>query len=288
MAHDTKTACAKEETNVKKQDDTSPSTRSAEAVFNIPELLEHIIAELPMEQIFWKAQRVSRGWKDAIAASPTIQTKLFLRAQNNAVISPTRHVTRDSSPDNIFAVEGTPVYIQDIQINPLVRANRRKQAKAWCPFGVDFEVLYGKKYLFPYTSSIEGHEILKASPQEDPRESWVDMFLTQPPVTEVMPFDCYHPGAFSEEDLHELVVESSRGLTIGMLRAKTDDLMRKTFASATVPSNTLMENDGETGLRPLTHFWVCEEAPCAIFQSSNLNPDSSPEKDSGEDGTGYH
>lgn len=61
-----------------------PPNRSNTAhhnVLNTPELFEAIISFLPNRDILSKAQRVSRAWKAAIAQSPTIQKRLWLRSQ---------------------------------------------------------------------------------------------------------------------------------------------------------------------------------------------------------------
>ena len=51
------------------------------AVLDTTELLECILSHLPMKQIFG-VQRVSRLWKDAVARSPIIQEKLFLKLKS--------------------------------------------------------------------------------------------------------------------------------------------------------------------------------------------------------------
>jgi hypothetical protein len=58
------------------------------AVFDTLELLEIIISFSPVSDILTVAQRVSRTWKDAVAKSPTIQTKLWLRSEASGAASP--------------------------------------------------------------------------------------------------------------------------------------------------------------------------------------------------------
>lgn len=55
---------------------------SRKAVFNTSELLEQVILCLPMKKIFG-IQRVSRQFRDVIAASPKIQEKMWLRLRND-------------------------------------------------------------------------------------------------------------------------------------------------------------------------------------------------------------
>lgn len=54
------------------------TTSAREQVFGTNELLETILLQLPMREIF-VVQSVARSWQDAIAACPAIQEKLFLR-----------------------------------------------------------------------------------------------------------------------------------------------------------------------------------------------------------------
>jgi hypothetical protein len=57
----------------------SEEARSAsQDVFETIELLENIVSFLPAEKIF-NIQRVSKQWKAVIAASPSIEEKMFLR-----------------------------------------------------------------------------------------------------------------------------------------------------------------------------------------------------------------
>lgn len=58
---------------------------SRKAVFNTSELLEQVILCLPMKKIFG-IQRVSRQFRDVIAASPKIQEKMWLRLRNDVPV----------------------------------------------------------------------------------------------------------------------------------------------------------------------------------------------------------
>ena len=58
---------------------------ACQQVLLIPELLEAIILELPIRDIF-RAQSVSTIWHDVIGTSPTIQEKLFIKPSSAPVV----------------------------------------------------------------------------------------------------------------------------------------------------------------------------------------------------------
>jgi hypothetical protein len=62
------------------QDLATRSDASRQAVLNTSELLEGILAWLPPKQLF-VGQRVCKQWRDAIASSPELQKKMFLRVE---------------------------------------------------------------------------------------------------------------------------------------------------------------------------------------------------------------
>jgi hypothetical protein len=68
-------------------DSTSPTTASMK-VFDVPELLETIIAFLPDRDIYNHAQQVSRLWKATIFASPRLLRRSWQRKSNKPAISP--------------------------------------------------------------------------------------------------------------------------------------------------------------------------------------------------------
>jgi hypothetical protein len=68
-------------------DSTSPTTASMK-VFDVPELLETIIAFLPHRDIYNHAQQVSRLWKATIFASPRLLRRSWQRKSNKPAISP--------------------------------------------------------------------------------------------------------------------------------------------------------------------------------------------------------
>ncbi|KAL4907888.1 hypothetical protein BDW74DRAFT_113214 [Aspergillus multicolor] len=52
---------------------------ATETVLCIPELLEHILFHLDMQDLLVSAQRVNRHWHDTVATSPKLQEALFFR-----------------------------------------------------------------------------------------------------------------------------------------------------------------------------------------------------------------
>ncbi|KAJ4348859.1 uncharacterized protein N0V89_010238 [Didymosphaeria variabile] len=110
---------------------------AASAVFYIPELLEHIISELPPFDII-HYQRVNRTWHKLIADSPLLQYKAWLR---NDFPDPTQHVQPDDlipklsadDPNYPYASKAakdydTKRYIYNISkhLHPIIMANIMK------------------------------------------------------------------------------------------------------------------------------------------------------------------
>ena len=74
-------------------DTASGATLACDAVYDTPELLETIISFLPSLDTLSNARRVSRTWKNAIAQSPAIQTRLWLKSQSGEVLAPAGYTT---------------------------------------------------------------------------------------------------------------------------------------------------------------------------------------------------
>jgi hypothetical protein len=53
---------------------------ASQSVFSTPELLESVLEQLPLRSLLVDAQRVDRSWLKAIAASPSLQQKLFFES----------------------------------------------------------------------------------------------------------------------------------------------------------------------------------------------------------------
>jgi hypothetical protein len=90
-------------------------------VFDVPELLEHIILSLPEYDILTSAQRVSRAWKASVDASPGIQRKLLRRRVDERVASPIRFLQNEPGEDWI---QEMPIYQRTVKFNPLLEAAR--------------------------------------------------------------------------------------------------------------------------------------------------------------------
>lgn len=83
-------------------------------VFDLPELLGHVILQLPTRDILTSASRISRTWKACIDESPTIQERLFLKS-SKAVAKPCRIIR-----DNDGKIPTAPVYSKVLKVNPFL------------------------------------------------------------------------------------------------------------------------------------------------------------------------
>lgn len=84
---------------------------ACDKVLNTPELLEAIISLLQIREIFANAQRVSRTWF-AVAQSPSIQRRLWLRPPTEEVASPVDFLATNSSsyPPSLGLRSYIPLY----------------------------------------------------------------------------------------------------------------------------------------------------------------------------------
>lgn len=148
-------------------------------VLDTPELSEAIISFLPNRDILSKAQRVSRTWKAAIAQSPTVQTKLWLRSQAIEAAVPIPPLP-DQEPETRPSRTGKsklPVY-------------PNKNAHSWLFFGGDRlktsskRTLDGRK-ISEHNSPVYHVMFLRGLRHilDRPQPSWLPMYLTEPPIT---------------------------------------------------------------------------------------------------------
>jgi len=148
------------------------------AVLATPELLELIILPLSMSEIFTKAQRVSRTWKDIIAQSPTIQRKLRLRPEVDRVTSPITFL-----PDRIwsFAVRHRPStgFERTLPVYPVAIDSNRL---AYCYFLRACWLRYHHKSrtIFNTIRFSKRHLAQVSGPF---RPTWLGMFVTEPRIT---------------------------------------------------------------------------------------------------------
>jgi len=137
---------------------------------------------LPSLDILSNAQRVSRTWKNAIAQSPAIQTKLWLRPQSKEVLSPAGYTPNYPWKETIkvhsnffFDSEIYPVYPVSVMHNSIIT---------------------DKKYHFSVPLGIHPDDPSKKVPKNqraffgvpkkassDVRSKRLDMYLTEPRIT---------------------------------------------------------------------------------------------------------
>lgn len=174
---------------------------AASKVLQIPELTERILSHLPPLDILTSATRVCHHWHATITSSPTIQTKLWMRPQARAPISPytikpiyaAEQPLRDySSKEGIRYAEQSiahyraPMVLNEFLYNQVGGGDGfLKSPKV--VFCFKHGMVYGKRL-----REVECKVVCKplrgsGGYEQVPGEaSWRKMFLTEPPVTTVV------------------------------------------------------------------------------------------------------
>lgn len=191
----------------------------AQQVLNTTELLENILSFLPMPHVLGKS-RVSRKWKAVIDNSPALQDKLFLRYKDSQA-----EVLRC---DHLFT---TP-----IELNPLLGwENQAKlhvtheivvaHPKPFHPSLAGLKVVLGK-----FNTAYIRHRFGQSWQREQYDSSWCKMYLTKPPVTDIVihvptivgsGFPTWPPSEHIRVDIH-----SEHGVTLGLLRDNVEDTLK--------------------------------------------------------------
>jgi hypothetical protein len=180
-------------------DDDASSGNAASNVFGTVELLEHIICEMPWQDILVNASRVSFTWNKIMKTSPQIRQKLHVPAKTTTVISP-RSVIKEE--DNRFRV----LYDQDFKLNPHL-----KPLPSVVHGGSDGIVHAGptirELHIFAFHPAMIMH-MYKHS-------SCLAMFLTEPPCT-TMRFGGYIFNTFPTKSGEAgLLLHEPKGITVG-------------------------------------------------------------------------
>lgn len=208
---------------------TAVTAKSAvQAVFNTTELLEQIISHLPMRQIA-ATQRVARNWKEVIHGSPTIQTQLWLRPATSEVLPPAHPIEGPQASCIPFQV----VYHQKVKLNPLTQ---------WVHQGIvlfPFEVTessfpwYTDGFVVSFSGVLNRFYIYQIIAPTPPKvtmpESWLRMFLTDPPVTTIK---LQAPMRESEE---KRILTRRGRITLGVVKNEMDDMIRKALPLVYIP-----------------------------------------------------
>lgn len=177
---------------VDKNSDHCTNTPACDAVLGTTELLDAILSLLPARDIRLYNQRVCKKWKDAIAASPTIQTKLWLRSPLGEAISPEGTLTDHPLVTNqrlnsrygnldFGVMPSTPWYNCD------VKPNRFLLTSSWPGYPPPLMTAPTLRDITALTSGLPTwHNITIRNIKPTlsvVQPSWIDMYLTEPPVT---------------------------------------------------------------------------------------------------------
>lgn len=214
-----------------------------ETVLNTTELLEHILSFLPMPQVLGKS-RVSRTWKLVINGSPSLQDKLFLPRQSGQaeVIGLDHRVPNptDVSPrlkreelELLLSIVDMPVYTIPIELNPLVNWVNQvnlhfphemtvHHPKPFHPDLVGLEMVFGK-----YSRIYVRHRFGTSSQTAQVRASWRKMYLTTPPISDVVIRVPTAVAAGSTIEPIRVNVHAEHGITLGLLRDRVEETLKK-------------------------------------------------------------
>ena len=148
-----------------------PSTPAADAVLSTYELLEQILLSVPIRHLC-TAKGVCSTWQSVISQSLAIRKKMFL-TPTATPLAPHYNDEKPWAPEYAQTVQFLPPFSQSVKLR-----RRRCKHDHGAP-GNDWAV---QKIAFVDTASVP-----KSTPREDngARASFLDMFLTQPPVTVV-------------------------------------------------------------------------------------------------------
>lgn len=205
---------------------------AAQAVFDVPELLEHVLLELPELSILASATRVCWQWKSAIDNSPNIQEKLFFRAGRNAVV-PCNPVGWDD--------DDQPFYKASLRMNPALPSLRKdaKHLQQHIPNWFHSAALrnkdIGKNFTGPNSQAKHVELSLLRGGLDDLRQpgpfaqtdvaSWHKMFITDPPCTTVaVSVRCICREDRLLLDEVELFVMDRGGVRMGLLEKSLQDV----------------------------------------------------------------
>lgn len=218
-----------------------PSTK----VLNTPELLDNILSFLPLQQVLGKA-RVSRKWKSVVDYPPQIQQAVFLRPHSNKVVSPAYYMLPDdperySKKSAPSTSTRRPVYAASIELNPLVGegsgiafpfemhtgSEQQHNIHSELPHNHTFLSIVGK-YSRKYIRQQFGRKF--QPPQA--RFSWREMFLTSPPITEIVLATPVavgpQTGSYGQDRLTPIIhilIKDEDGLTLGLVRDEVDKIL---------------------------------------------------------------
>lgn len=221
------------------------SGSSMQKVLKTTELLENILSFLSMRQVLGKA-RVSRSWKSVIDHSPNIQKSLFLRPHSDEIISPAYYML--PGPPDIYSKKSAPptstrlpVYHASIQFNPLICE------ESDIPFPFDIHTgpkqqhhihsEHPRDHIFVpivgrYSRAFVRQHFERKSQTTQSKPSWRRMFLTSPPITDIIltvPISVGPQiGSYGQARLTpilHILVRDNAGITLGLVRDEVDKVL---------------------------------------------------------------
>jgi hypothetical protein len=203
---------------------------SSTKVFDVPELLEHIILSLPEYDILTSAQRVSRAWKASVDASPGIQRKLLCRRGDERVASPIRFVKNKPGED---WVEEMPIYQRTVKFNPLLEAARSLYPGCSMEVLLDRHGLWEPPNQWHLRNDIDVGYDADGNPAFSDRSdrSWRNMQVCDPPISvvllqsQVMPHIPSVPFYPMEHRIFSAVLDRD-GITMGLVFDTVAALLR--------------------------------------------------------------
>jgi hypothetical protein len=257
---------------------------AAEQVLNTTELLEHILFFLPMPQVLGKS-RVSRDWKAVIDESPDLQKKLFLFQHDGRteVISPQNWFPKPlgwsqtlgtEDLNLLFSMVNAPVYSTSLMLNPLVD---------WVNQG-DLPVTHEMKVIHPkpFHPSLIGVEAILGKlnrayvrrrfsgilPKPQEKSSWHNMYLTSPPITDIifaLPASVGHRRYHDDTQYHQISIHAEHGVTLGMLHERLEERM-KMFRLQDVKSRVQKIEEKHRDGKHFVRNWGKKEFPIFLVQ----------------------
>lgn len=219
------------------------------AVFETPELLEHIISFLPATVIFAKVQRLSRAWKAAVDASPAIQTKLWLQPQEKTVMRPTSFVEQNTPSRILYlGTDPVPMYSCGLAVNQLL-CLQGKEIDSLSVKAMDYS-RYQKFTTEPFPQPFVIKCIGDFNNTNNPgrlatgsSHSCRDMYLTDPSITTGMLRVHYYDD---EDDNFDSAVDAAlrdpSGITVGLL-------LDMCWASVAQDIKMILNSDEESSCR---------------------------------------
>lgn len=208
-------------------------TPARDAVLVTPELLDAILSVLPFTDILFRAQRVCKDWKHAVARSPTIQTKLWLKPQASKPISPdflssthpllTGTWTEETYYYRTELQSNLPLYNGKVAYNPLFCFKGLKNTRL-TPFR---PYSYGN-YSFAGLPVKNSYNILHLQEANKAQHTWFDMYLTEPPVTSAQ-LDVTVPVRTDSDNSYRIayeVLHDPRGLTFRTILDRVEEMFQ--------------------------------------------------------------